>query len=109
MNSYGDYQDSRIISLNSMQAPGEQKAWLEKVLKDNPRKWSIVTFHHPIYSASARRDNSSLREAWKPLFDQYNVDLVLQGHDHTYARGRTRPYGENLVDGLNTRDYTGTV
>jgi hypothetical protein len=37
------------------------------------------------------------------------VDLVLQGHDHTYARGRANPYGENVVEGINRRDYTGTV
>ena len=106
---YVDYQDSRIISLNSNRSPGEQKAWLEEVLKTNPRKWSIVTFHHPIYSASARRDNGLLRDEWKPLFDKYSVDLVLQGHDHSYARGRTKPYGDNVVDGINTRDYAGTV
>jgi hypothetical protein len=28
-----------------------------------------------------------MRETFKPLFDKYKVDLVLQGHDHTYARG----------------------
>lgn len=106
---YVDYQDSRIISLNSNHSPEEQKAWLEEVLKNNPRKWSIVTFHHPLYSASVRRDNPELREVWKPIFDKYHVDLVLQGHDHSYARGRTKPFGENVVDGINKRDYTGTV
>jgi 3',5'-cyclic AMP phosphodiesterase CpdA len=106
---YADYQDTRIISLNSNRAPEEQIPWLEEVLSSNPRKWSIVSFHHPLYSASERRDNPELRDAWKPLFDKYGVDLVLQGHDHSYARGRTRPLGENVVDGLNTRDYAGTV
>ena len=106
---YVDYEDARIISLDSNQPPLDQTVWLEEVLKSNTRKWSIVTFHHPIYSASARRDNPTLRNAWKPIFDAYGVDLVLQGHDHSYARGRTRPYGENVLDGVNTRDYTGTV
>lgn len=106
---YVDYQNTRIISLNSNEDPNMQAAWLEEVLKDNPNRWSVVTYHHPLYSASARRDNPDLREAWKPLFDKYRVDLVLQGHDHTYARGHARPYSENIVDGVNRRDYTGTV
>lgn len=106
---YVDYQDARIVSLNSNHSPLDQAGWLEEVLKDHPRKWLIVTFHHPLYSASARRDNAKLRDTWKPIIDKYGVDLVLQGHDHSYARGRTRPYGENVVDGLNTRDLTGPV
>ncbi|MEM9982534.1 MAG: metallophosphoesterase, partial [Bacteroidota bacterium] len=59
--------------------------------------------------ASAGRDNKNLREYWKPLFDKYKVDLALQGHDHSYARGRVAPAGENIVDGLNLLDETGTV
>ncbi len=106
---YVDYQSCRIISLNSNADPLLQTEWLEKVLNENPRKWSIIIFHHPLYSASARRDNPELREAWKPIFDRYHVDLVLQGHDHSYARGKTMPGAENLVDGVNTRDYAGTV
>ena len=27
-----------------------------------------------------------MRNALLPLYDKYHVDLVLQGHDHTYAR-----------------------
>lgn len=30
----------------------------------------------------------SLSQYWKPVFEKYNVDLVLQGHDHIYARSR---------------------
>jgi 3',5'-cyclic AMP phosphodiesterase CpdA len=31
-----------------------------------------------------------MRDTFKPLFDRYKVDLVLQGHDHTYARGMSK-------------------
>ena len=110
---YTDYQDLRIISLNSNLKQEEQIEWLEEVLRNNPKKWVVVTYHHPLFSASGGRDNERLRSLWKPLFDKYNVDLALQGHDHSYARGRTAPHlaeGEhNVLDGLNTRDYTGTV
>ena len=27
-----------------------------------------------------------MKTAWKPLFERYAVDLVLQGHDHCYSR-----------------------
>ncbi|MDA9602222.1 hypothetical protein N9S18_00025 [Flavobacteriaceae bacterium] len=39
------------------------------------------------FSPAIGRDFKYARKKWKPLFDQYNVDLVLNGHDHTYARG----------------------
>jgi len=52
-----------------------------------------MAFHHPFFSTSARRDNKVVRESLKPLVDKYGVDLVLNGHDHTYARGSALPEG----------------
>lgn len=107
---YIDYQGTRIISLNSNILQSEQIPWLEEVLSNNPNKWTIVTYHHPLFSASDGRDNERLRKIWKPIFDKYKVDLALQGHDHSYARGRTMPVAEsNMLSGLNIRDYTGTA
>ena len=101
---YTDYQGARIISLNSNERHKEQAPWLEQVLENNPNKWAFVTFHHPVYSASSGRANNDQREAWKPIFDKYAVDLVLQGHNHTYARGH------NIGSGVTVRDTTkGTV
>jgi 3',5'-cyclic AMP phosphodiesterase CpdA len=88
-----DYQGVRFVSLNSNESKAKshadkeaQVAWLDRVLADNPNRWTIVTFHHPVYSSGKNRDNPELRRLWKPVFDKYNVDLVLTGHDHTYAR-----------------------
>ncbi len=100
---YLDYQGVRIISLNSNEMRDEQTPWLESVLKNNPNRWTILTFHHPIFSSAKNRDNPELRAAWKPILDKYRVDLVLQGHDHTYARS-------NYNLGVNTNDpKSGTV
>ncbi|MEM9832713.1 MAG: metallophosphoesterase family protein [Bacteroidota bacterium] len=106
---YVDYQGVRILALNSSEQPEEQAAWMEEVLADNPNEWTVATFHHPLFSASAGRNNNRLREMWKPIFDKHQVDIALQGHDHSYARGRVAPLGENTLSGLNTRDETGTV
>lgn len=81
-----DYQGTRIVSLNSNERQEEQVDWLRDVLSRNPQRWTILTFHHPIFSPARNRDNPRLRELWKPVFDEFRVDLVLTGHDHTYAR-----------------------
>lgn len=93
---YVDYQGTRIISLNSNEQRDRQTEWLRQVLEDNPHRWTIVTFHHPIYSTGGSRDNEELRSMWKPLFYEFGVDLVLQGHDHTYGRGTNMPQGRTV-------------
>ena len=44
------------------------------------------SFHHPLYSPASSRDNVAIREQWKPILDEFRVDLVLSGHDHSYSR-----------------------
>ena len=95
---YIDYQGVRIIALNSNERLIEQARWLEDLLKDNPNKWTIVTFHHPIFSSTEKRDNKRLRNLWKSIFDKYKVDIVLQGHDHNYARGRNLQNNKTLFN-----------
>lgn len=101
-----DYQGVRIISLNSNEDIDRQTSWLEGVLKDpNRPKWAICTFHHPIYSAAKERDNSRLRKAWGAVIEEHGVDLVLQGHDHAYARsGLGGPKSaQNVAEGTTVR------
>lgn len=80
------YHNLRVIALNSNELQREQAQWLEEVLAENNAPWVVCTFHHPIFSTGKGRDNPELRALWKPIFDKYKVDLVLQGHDHTYGR-----------------------
>lgn len=106
---YIDYQNMKVISLDSQmiildEASAKiQYEWLEKVLKENTKLWTVITFHHPIFSTAKSRDNKEFRERFKPLFDKYHIDLVLQGHDHTYSRG------QNLPRGLSGREVSGPV
>lgn len=112
---YTDLQGVRIISINSQMAILDEKSgklqakWLEEVLQDNPNKWTFVTFHHPIYSAKDGRDNEGFRKLIKPLLDQYKVDLVLQGHDHTYGRGMNLPNGVSDKDEQSGTMYVVSV
>ena len=85
-NYFVDIHNLRLISLNSNGKHKEQAEWLEKVLSSNPKPWTVITFHHPVYSTAVRRDNKELRELWQPIFDRHRADLVLNGHDHVYGR-----------------------
>jgi hypothetical protein len=87
-NYHLDYQGVRLIVMNSNVRLADQAAWLEPRLASNPNRWTIVCFHHPLYSAGRDRDDRTTRDAFLPLFDRYRVDLVLTGHDHAYARSR---------------------
>ena len=109
------YQGVRFIAMDSNRDLPAQAKWLDKVLSENEEDWTICTFHHPVFSTGKGRDNRELRKLWKPIFDKYHVDLVLQGHDHTYGRtGLDTPIvgqqEENSPTGINQKDaQTGTV
>ena len=94
-----DYQDVRIIVLNSTEKLEQQTKYLEDQLKNCTAKWKIVTCHHSVFSPPGGGFKFA-RENWKPLLDKYNVDLVLNGHDHTYARGHV-PVVQAIVILLN--------
>ena len=66
---------------------GMQADSLDGVLVESDANWNIVQFHHPTFSTSQGRNNPDIREAVLPIIKEHNVDLVLSGHDHTYARG----------------------
>ena len=105
-----DYQGVRIIAMNTEEKVAEQAAWLETLLANNPNRWTVLTFHRPIYSPLAGRDNKAVREAWRPVIDRApkGVDLVLQGHDHTYGRsGLMRD--DNALSGGQVLTERGTV
>jgi 3',5'-cyclic AMP phosphodiesterase CpdA len=90
-----DYQGVRIVVLDSFGGRmDEQAAFLDKALAENPTKWSIVLMHaSPFVSRPARANPPEVRDLWLPILEKRNVDLVLSGHDHSYARGSRTPDG----------------
>ncbi|MGL6096107.1 MAG: metallophosphoesterase [Fimbriiglobus sp.] len=100
---YFDIHGVRVVSLNSNERLEEQVPWLDRVLGANPHRWAVVAFHHPVYSTAKGRDNKKLRELWRPVLDRHGVDLVLQGHDHTYGRSGLMAE-DNLLTGTSTHD-----
>lgn len=84
-----DYKDATIITLDSNRDPWfmfSQREWLENQLRASTKKWKIVMLHHPIYSIKGKMNNMSVRMMFNSLLEKYGVDLVLEGHEHNYAR-----------------------
>lgn len=87
-----DYKDAAIFVLDSTRDPVmllSQREWLKERLEASKQKWKIVMLHHPIYSIKGRMNNLSVRMIFGSLLEDYKVDLVLEGHEHNYARMTT--------------------
>jgi len=78
-----------FVILNSLEFRAEQAHWLDRTLADAPERWRIIGMHYPFYSTGEGRDGRRIRQAFLDVVDKHQVDLVLQGHDHTF--GRTKP------------------
>ena len=77
----------RFFFLDTTYPTPEQYDWIENELKSSNDNWKIVVFHHPLYSSGGRHgSDTTLRDKLEPLFVQYGVSVVLQGHDHFYER-----------------------
>ncbi|TDO07266.1 secreted protein [Mycobacterium sp. BK086] len=79
------------IKANTGYSHGAQNLWVERTLAEhraNPDIDFIVAFfHHCAYSTvSDHASDGGVRAAWESLFDRYQVDLVLQGHNHAFER-----------------------
>ena len=94
---YYTYGDVLFITINSNNNLMLDTA---KVLREATQaypdtKWRVVTMHHNPYSASLSDDDfSEERLFFSSLYDLYDIDLCLSGHDHFYSRTGTMYAGE---------------
>lgn len=87
--------DSNINEMTEEQKT-EQLRWLKSTLKQfEGQKTMLVAFHHAVYTSgsgqytplpSLRGCVQYITKNWTPLFEQYGVKLVLNGHEHLYER-----------------------
>jgi hypothetical protein len=83
---------TNLVPDHSGGTPNLQLEWLEKTLKEARRPGSgvemiVVQFHFPFASVDTGNScDMGLRAAFGPLFDKYEVDITLSGHNHNYCR-----------------------
>ena len=79
------------IPANLGYSGGSQTTWLGQTLQGlraNPSvDFIVVFFHHCAYcTCTSHASEGGVRQYWTSLFDQYSVDLVINGHNHIYER-----------------------
>jgi 3',5'-cyclic AMP phosphodiesterase CpdA len=88
----------------------QEVTWLEKVLRDNPNRWTVVCQHQPVYPIAKNRTYmATMQSMLVPLYDKYGVDLVLQGHDHSYGRTHVLRAGKVVPAGSGGTTYVVSV
>lgn len=84
-----DQGPARVIVLDTFGSDlRRQRSFLAHALRTNPRPWSIVLMHSGPFASVGDRKNTEMRKWFLPTLERYGADLVLSGHDHSYARGR---------------------
>jgi len=124
-----DYQNVHVLVMdtdrNGYSSGSSQRNFVQNDLQSastNPNiKWIIVYLHKPLYTSpnscgssscsNTGSENTNLRNGFHPLFDQYGVDLVLQGHVHNYQRTFPLKYdppspSSPIIGSNNANTYT---
>ncbi|MGH2758101.1 MAG: purple acid phosphatase family protein [Actinomycetota bacterium] len=101
-----DYGNARFIALDANEANyeipanvgylgGAQERWLEAKLKEARQSsridWIVVGYHQCSYCTNLlHASDQGLRDKWDGLFERYQVDLVINGHNHSYERAHPK-------------------
>jgi len=105
-----NFKNIHFISL-STEHPYEEGSKQYKFIKSDLKKsstnssidWIMVHQHKPLYSTNADIEESErIKNTFLPLFEKYNVDLVISGHNQYYER--TYPMSSNKVIEFETQD-----
>lgn len=102
------YGDTLFLNINSNERDSKLHAkFIEKAIKEAEEKrgsnfsWKVVSFHHAPYSTATHTSDDDIlqrRSELVKVFNNNNIDLVLNGHDHIYARTGHMLAGEQALD-----------
>jgi len=104
-------KNKKIPYLNDSEQYDFVKQDLKKAHDNNSINWIIVSSFRPFYSSNTTHPGlDRLQDIYHQLFDKYDVDIVLQGHNHNYQRTYPLSYNQTkhftpIVTDRNVKDY----
>lgn len=76
-----------ILDSNNIITPVHKKTISDAVNAYPDAPWRVIVLHHGAYSSCADDfTNKTCAGTLKSTFDEYEIDLVLSGHNHFYSR-----------------------
>ena len=95
-----DSDVSALDTVNNGYTSGQQTIWFIEQLEKyrDPHSgvdFIVVFFHHCPYCSGGPCSDGGDRYVWQPVFDRFEVDLVVNGHNHLYER--VYPMRNNVV------------
>jgi glucose/arabinose dehydrogenase/predicted MPP superfamily phosphohydrolase len=111
-----DYQNVHFVAMSTevpFELGSDQYRFIQSDLEEAASSpnidWIIVFYHRLAYSSPALLDSiPKIRNTYHPLFEKYDVDLVMQGHSHNYQRSFPIMYNNRTTAGPIITDYNKT-
>lgn len=76
--------------------------WMREVVSKSTAKWRVVSFHTDMFTGSWHQGDANqlvIREKMLPVFEELDIDIAIQGHDHLYeVIGPVRSSDMTLVE-----------
>jgi hypothetical protein len=97
--------DSNASLVEAANGTGQMLQWLESDLQKTRQLWRVVYFHHPPYSTGLNQNDplsALVRDRVVPILERYNVQLVINGHEHSYQRSKPIKGGVPVDSGAGT-------
>ncbi len=112
-----DHGNAHFIALDTADGflynEAAQLAWLRADLQAVKGKatWTFVYYHHPVLTCTYKSNIPTLSALLWPIFDEFKVDVVFNGHAHTYERLYPLVNGvpQNQSQNPHYVDPTGTI
>ncbi|MBM1106195.1 metallophosphoesterase [Aurantibacter crassamenti] len=90
-----DYANIHFIILDSHHTSrdigGAMYNWTQTDIQNTTQDWIVTLFHHPIYTKGSHDSDTEdrlieMRNNFMPMMEDNGVDLILNGHSHSYER-----------------------
>ena len=83
---YGNAHFTVIDQFTDYSQGSTQYTWIENDLASSNKTWKFILLHKPGWSAGGHSNSTTVQNDIQPLCETYNVQFVINGHNHYYSR-----------------------